>query len=100
MKKWNIKKNSKEKWAATQETVYEVLSKKQGNEMQYNDLVEMVNNYFRFSIMGNAVALMLKKQKEAGLITYEVRMVGGHRQLYWKLVEGVDKETFLNPPKP
>ncbi len=98
MKKWNMKKTSKEKWAATQETVYHVLSNKDGNEMQYNDLLEMVNNYFRFSMMGNAVALMLKKQKEAGYIEVSTRMIQGHRQLYWKLVD-IDKDTFLNPPK-
>jgi len=96
MNKWNIKKNSKEKWAATQETVHHVLANKDGNEMQYHDLVELVNNYFRFNMMGNAVAIMLKKQKEAGFIEVSSRMVGGYRQLYWKLADDVDKETFLN----
>ena len=100
MNKWNIKKNSKEKWSATQETVWHVLSEKDGNTMQYADLLEMVNNYFRFNMIGNAVGIMLKKQKEAGYIVVESKMIGGHRQLYWKLADDVDKEAFLNPPKP
>ena len=85
MKKWNIKKNSKEKWAATQETVFHVLSEKTGNEMLYSDLLEMVNNYFRFNLTGNAVGIMLGKHKKHGLIEVDIRMVDGYRQMYWKL---------------
>lgn len=84
-KKWNIKKNSKEKWAATQETVYDVLANHHGNEMLYTDLLELVNNYFRFNLAGNSIGIMLRTQKKLGLITVETRMVGGYRQLYWKL---------------
>lgn len=94
MKKWNIKKNSKEKWSATQETVYEVLANKEGNEMLYSDLLEMVNNYFRFNLTGNSIGIMLGKQKKLGLIEVEVRMVEGYRQLYWKL-NCEDKDEWM-----
>lgn len=92
--KWNIKKNSKEKWAATQETVYDVLANKDGNEMLYTDLLELVNNYFRFNLTGNSVGIMLKKQKEAGYIKVETRMVDGYRQMYWKL-ECDNKDDYM-----
>ena len=92
--KWNIKKNSKEKWAATQETVYDVLSEKHGNEMLYTDLVELVNNFFHFNMKSNSIGIILGTQKKLGLLECKVKMVGGYRQMYWKL-NCDDKEEWM-----
>ena len=87
-------RKSKDKWQKVQETVHDVLTEKRGNEMLYSDLLEMVNNYFHFTISSHGLGMMLTKQKKQGYIQMDIRMVGGKRERYWKLVEPC-KETFV-----
>lgn len=80
-----MKKRGKEKAKRTQEAVWNVLSEKDGNEMLYSDLTELVSNWTRYSLTGKAVALFLRKQVKAGYIVKTKKTTMGHTEQYWKL---------------
>ena len=89
-----MKKRGKEKAKRTQEAVWNVLSDKEGNEMLYSDLSEMVSNCTRYSVTGKAVALFLRKQVKAGYIVKTKKTAQGHTEQYWKL-QCDDLDLFL-----
>ena len=89
-----MKKRGKEKAKRTQEAVWNVLSDRDGNEMLYSDLTELVSNWTRYSVTGKAVASFLRKQVKAGYIVKSKKTSQGHTEHYWKL-ECDDLERFL-----
>lgn len=93
-----MKKRSKEMQNKVRETAYDLLSEHDGNEMLCSDLADLVNNYFRHSINGKALGMILRQQVIAGTIVKRDARSGGFSERYWKL-EDVSKEEFLNPPK-
>tara|TARA_B110000285_G_C14921576_1_gene512847 strand:+ start:251 stop:523 length:273 start_codon:yes stop_codon:yes gene_type:complete len=80
-----MKKRGKEKTAATQEAVFTVLNGVDGNMMLCSDLVELVNNYFAYTINGKAMGMFLRKQVNAGFIVKSKIRCEGYPELYWKL---------------
>lgn len=89
-----MKKRGKEKAKRTQEAVWNVLSEKDGNEMLYSDLAELVSAWTRYSLTGKAVASFLRKQVNNGYIVKSKRRNDGMAEVYWKL-ECDDLETFI-----
>jgi hypothetical protein len=90
-----MKQRGKEKTEATQEAVYAVLSGVDGNIMLCADLVELVNNYFAYTINGKAMGMFLRKQFNAGFIVKSKMRTDGHPELYWKL-DCDSLEEFIN----
>ena len=93
-----MKKRSKEMQDKVRETAYDLLMEHEGNEMLCADLAELVNNFFRHSINGKALGMILRTQVNAGTLIKRDARSGGNSERYWKL-EPVSKEVFLNPPK-
>jgi len=93
-----MKKRSKEMQDKIRETAYDKLMEHDGNEMLCSDLTHFVDSFFRHSINGKALGMILRKQVLAGTIVKTDRRSNGNSERYWKL-EPVSKETFLNPPK-
>jgi hypothetical protein len=89
-----MKKRGKEKAKRTQEAVWNVLSEKDGNEMLYSDLTELVSNWTRYSLTGKAVASFLRKQVNAGYIVKSRKRSDGMPETYWRL-ECDSLETFI-----
>jgi hypothetical protein len=89
-----MKKRSEEARVKKQETVFKLLSEKDGNEMQLTELAEMVDKWFKHSVSGKALGLFLRTQVRKGYITKQVKRLGGKQAMYWKL-ECEDLDLFL-----